>query len=83
MKFDYIQLLLLICGASSIVLLSEPNLLIFGYLVVLFSQPIWMYETWKKRQWGIFILAFVYTASALNGINNLYGFIDWKRYVIM
>jgi hypothetical protein len=33
----------------------------------LLAQPAWFYATWKAEQWGIFALAFVYTAAWLRG----------------
>lgn len=41
---------------------------IFG----LAAQPFWFYATWQAGQWGIFCLAFVYTAGWLRGVWNFW-----------
>ena len=38
----------------------------------LFAQPFWFYATWKAGQWGIFALAFVYTAGWCHGVYNFW-----------
>jgi len=29
----------------------------WGFLVGICIQPIWLYETWQKKQWGVFALS--------------------------
>lgn len=36
----------------------------------LLAQPAWFYAAWKAEQWGIFALAFVYTAAWARGFWN-------------
>ena len=72
-----IQSIILFCGVLSIFLLSTKTYAIFGYIVIILSQPFWMYESYNKKQWGIFVLSIAYVLSALNGLINL-GVGAWK-----
>lgn len=36
----------------------------------LLGQPSWFYVTYQAEQWGIFILAFVYTAGWFMGVKT-------------
>jgi hypothetical protein len=67
-----IQSILLVLGVVSIFLLSYPHLMNWGFIVILLAQPVWLYETYIKKQWGIFILAIFYIISAMNGLLNFY-----------
>ena len=37
------------------------------------AQPFWFYATWQAEQWGIFALAFIYTAGWLRGVWTYWG----------
>ena len=70
---NVIQLTLLLSGICSSILLSYPSLVIYGFVVILITQPVWIYETYKTNQWGIMGLAILYIFTSLNGIYNFSG----------
>jgi nicotinamide riboside transporter PnuC len=41
---------------------------IFG----LIGQPAWFYAAWQAEQWGVFALAFVFTAAWSRGLWNFW-----------
>lgn len=67
---DVVQAFILQMGAISILLLTDPTTrhrrmaLWIGVL----SQPFWLWATYSKNQWGMFILALVYTFSYMRGL---------------
>ena len=65
------QIVILICGASSVYLVSRNDeAKKYGYVIGLFAQPFWLYTTYCAEQWGIFILSFWYAYSWGLGIYN-------------
>lgn len=44
----------------------------WGFVVSLAAQPFWLYATWRKRQWGMWFVAVVYSAAWLRGIVNTF-----------
>lgn len=64
------QIIIGVCGISSVWLTNDPraNYRRWACVVGLIAQPSWIYSTWKAEQWGVFILAFVYTAGWPRGI---------------
>lgn len=56
-------------GLCSIWLANDPRPMIRRWACVcgLCAQPFWFYVTWQAGQWGIFALAFVYTAGWARG----------------
>lgn len=42
----------------------------WGYIIGLACQPFWFITLWENRQWPVFIVAFLYTASWLQGVWN-------------
>lgn len=59
-----------ICGLTSVWLTNDPRPLVrrWACLFGLAAQPFWFYATWQAQQWGIFALAFVYTAGWARGV---------------
>lgn len=53
-----IQLLILGLSAAAITLISFG--IPWGFAVGLASQPLWIYETVRKRQWGMALLSVYY-----------------------
>lgn len=63
------QLLICIFGLSSIFLINLKNKFSkYGPILGIISQPLWFYESYKAKQWGIFILTIGYTISWIIGI---------------
>jgi hypothetical protein len=66
------QIAIGVCGCSSVWLSQSSSdrwrrwACIFG----LAAQPFWFYATYTAHQWGIFVLAFVYTFGWLRGIRT-------------
>jgi hypothetical protein len=71
------QVVIAICGMASVWLSQDLRrsrqrwACVFG----LVAQPFWFYACWKAEQWGIFLLAFIYTAAWARGVYNF-----WIRY---
>lgn len=49
----------------------------FACIAGLCAQPAWIYATWKAQQWGICLLALVYTAGWCRGVWN-YWIRPWR-----
>lgn len=65
------QLMILLCGASSVHLVARKDKWKkYGYVVGLTAQPFWLYTTYMAEQWGIFILSFWYAYNWGLGIYN-------------
>lgn len=56
-------------GLLSVWLTNDPRPAVRRWACVfgLCAQPFWLYATWTAQQWGIFALAFVYTAGWARG----------------
>ncbi len=66
-----IQFLLLSSSILTIWFLSKKNEKhIYGLYISLLSQPVWLYESITKDQWGIFAVSFIYIIIAVNGIKK-------------
>jgi hypothetical protein len=59
-----------IFGIASIILTNDPraNVRRYGCLFGMAAQPFWFYSAYSAEQWGIFALAFVYSAGWARGI---------------
>jgi len=58
MSSDIIQLMILICSAVSIWLVARTDKLHrWGFVVGLFGQPFWLWETYHSEQYGMFLLS--------------------------
>lgn len=57
-----IQTIILITSMASVWLIG-CNSLLEAALIGLIGQPFWLYETHRKKQWGIFLLSVFYCAA--------------------
>lgn len=60
------QIAILVLGVASIVLVAKKNK--WGFVLGLAVQPFWFITSFLNKQWGIFIVSFVYTLSWIFGI---------------
>ena len=68
---DFVQIIILILGCSSIWLVSRTeDWKKYGYVIGLINQPFWIYTSIVNEQWGIFILSLFYSYSWIMGIYN-------------
>lgn len=64
-----IQLGILIFGCTAVWLIGRPeSWRRWGYFLGLCSQPFWLYMSYKKQEWGVFILSCLYTYSWAQGV---------------
>lgn len=73
------QVVIAVCGVASAFLSQAKNFEPRRYacLFGLFSEPFWMYSTWHAEQWGIFLLAWLYTWAWGRGL-WLYWILPWQ-----
>ena len=45
----------------------------WGNVVGLIGQPFWLFTTFRKEQWGIFLLSILYTLNYIYGICKWFG----------
>lgn len=65
-----VQLAIAILGAAAVWMSQSPNPRARRYapVVGLAAQPFWIVATFEAEQWGMFALAFVYSAAWARGI---------------
>jgi len=64
-----IQFLLFSSSVGTLWFLSRKNdQHIYGLYISLLSQPVWLYESITKEQWGILCVSFLYVIIAVRGI---------------
>lgn len=64
-----VQFFIVLTGAIQIWLLSEKSdIRKWGFIVMLFGQCFWTYETLVKELWGMFLLTMFYWYCAFKGI---------------
>jgi len=66
------QAVIAVCGTASVWLSQSPAIGArrWAPIIGLAAQPFWIYAAWRAEQWGIFALAFVYTAAWLRGLHT-------------
>lgn len=65
------QIMILVGGTITIFLLAQKNKWQrWGYITGLIQEMFWFITTFKAKQWGIFLLCFVYTGCFILGIYN-------------
>lgn len=71
------QIIIGLCGIGSTWLSQDSRRARQRWACVLglIAQPAWFYATWKAGQWGIFGLAFLYTACWARGAYNFW----WRK----
>ena len=57
-----------IFGVSAILLVARKNK--WGFVAGILSQPFWFYTAYHHRQWGIFLMNFVYAGTWIYGLYN-------------
>ncbi len=66
-----IQSIILILSSLSIYLISLNNSKTkYGFLLGLFAQPFWLYETFINKQYGMLLLTLFYIFSYIKGYKN-------------
>lgn len=71
---DLIQILIFITGAISVLFVNVKNKKLnkWAPVIGISGQPFWFYDTWQNEQWGIFILAIVYTIAWAIGLYHMW-----------
>ena len=66
------QLFIGVFGVASIWLANDPrpNYRRWACVFGLIAQPAWFWSAWQAQQFGIFVLAFFYTAGWIRGIRT-------------
>lgn len=66
------QVAIAVLGTASIWMSQSPThrTRAWAPILGLAAQPFWIYATWRAEQWGILLLALVYTAAWLRGIRT-------------
>lgn len=71
------QIFIMVLGTCAIWLANSKTkkARFYGALCGLISQPAWFYTSFVNGQWGVFIIAFIYTAAWIKGliINRKYN----------
>ena len=62
------QIAIFILSATAIILVAKKNK--WGFVAGLLSQPFWFYTSYQNKQWGIFLMNFIYLSSWIFGIYN-------------
>lgn len=64
------QAAILILSTASIWLIAVPQAGIWGWVVGLAAQPFWLIETYRARQWGMFLNAVMWSGAFVAGLLN-------------
>lgn len=67
------QAALLILSALAVALVAHgtsAKWILLGNVLGALSQPLWLWATWRARQWGMFFLAFFYLGVWALGITR-------------
>lgn len=54
-------------GASLVAMTPVHPLHRWGYLILASAQPLWLYDTARRGQWGMFAVAIFYTGTWVHG----------------
>ena len=70
------QIMILILGGLTILLIAQKKNKYkrVGFIIGLISEIFWFITSWMNNQWGIFMLAFVYSGCYFLGIIN-----HWRK----
>ena len=63
-----IQLMIFLCGATSIWMLNTNRFRFWGAAIGLLGEPFWLYTSIKNGQWGIVVLCFWYSYAFVQGM---------------
>lgn len=64
------QAAIFILSGAGIWLLAFPQAGALGWVVGLAAQPFWLWETYRARQWGMFLNAVLWTGAFAAGLVN-------------
>ena len=68
-----IQFFILTLGTLTIFLLAQKNKFMrYGYIIGAIQEIFWFITTYQNKQWGIFVLCFIYSGCYLLGIYNYF-----------
>lgn len=71
---DISQVWLALCGLLSIYFIGRTDRLMrLGCVFGLLAEPAWLYTSIVNRQWGIVVLAVVYTVGWIRATYNHFG----------
>lgn len=70
------QIGIIIFGVSATLLVAKKNK--WGFVLGLLSQPFWFLTSFINKQWGSFLLSFIYTGTWILGIYEWF-FKDEKK----
>lgn len=54
-------------GATMVALPPISPLHRYGYLLLALAQPLWLFDTARRGQWGMFLVAIFYTGTWVHG----------------
>ena len=66
------QIFIAVTGIVSLFLVnsSNPNRSKYACFFGLVAQPVWFHTSWQNEQWGVVVLAVLYTWAWGNGLYN-------------
>lgn len=64
------QCVIFSCGLVALFLIGRS--IRVGYVIGLFAQPFWWYDTYKNEQWGVFFLSLFFTFVYAEGFWRTY-----------
>lgn len=71
------QIVIAVFGGVGFLLVAKKNR--WGFVCVLITEPFWFYSTYASKQWGAFLVTFMYTLSCLIGIDEwFFGGYTWQ-----
>lgn len=80
MGMSWVQWAIAISGVIHLGLIGSKSLQrqMYGFALALLTQPLWFYEFSQNEQWGMVVLACIYTIGWLRGWWNTY--LKWQTY---
>jgi hypothetical protein len=67
---NVIQFFILTLSSLSIWFMAGKRYQIFGFIIGLCGQPLWIYTTYKSGQWGMLLLSLWFIFNHIRGIVN-------------
>lgn len=65
-----IQVLIFLLTSLAITFVNIKSVACFAPVFGVMVQPLWFYETFTKKQWGMFILSIYFTCMWIYGLVN-------------
>lgn len=66
-----VQLLIVVLGAIDIWLFAKEKMKA-AFILVILSQPLWLYSTIQNKQWGMLALTLWYLYCGISGLRRLH-----------